>query len=196
MFYIQHRVNSAAQLRQTPPEYGVELDLRDRGDRLILSHDPFGDGEDFDAYLLHFRHRLIILNIKSERIEPRVLEVIHTHMVGDYFFLDCTFPMIRWLASRGERKIAVRFSEYEPVESALALAGQVEWVWADCFSKMPFTDETYAKLRPYFKLCVVSPELQGRSTDTIPGFSQQLRQYSVDAVCTKVPDVWRQALGE
>src|SRR5207237_75233 len=122
MLYIQHRVNAAAQLRATPPEYGVELDLRDRGDRLVLQHDPFGDGEDFADYLRDYRHALAILNVKSEWVEPRVLDLIRECGVGDYFFLDCSFPMIRWLVARGERKIAVRFSEFEPVESALALA--------------------------------------------------------------------------
>jgi hypothetical protein len=72
MLYIQHRVNAIEQLRVTPTEYGVELDLRDRGDRLILQHDPFKDGEDFAEYLQHYRHSLMILNIKSERIEHRV----------------------------------------------------------------------------------------------------------------------------
>ena len=74
MLYVAHRINTAAQLSDVPPEYGVELDLRDRGDRLVLQHDPFKDGEDFETYLRHYRHRLMILNVKSERIEPRVLE--------------------------------------------------------------------------------------------------------------------------
>ncbi|MFO0810912.1 MAG: hypothetical protein U0746_19965 [Gemmataceae bacterium] len=191
MLYIQHRVNTAAGLRQTPAEYGVELDLRDRGDRLILQHDPFVDGEDFAEYLPHYRHALAILNVKSERIEPRVLELVRRHNIADYFFLDCSFPMIRWLVAHGERKIAVRFSEFEPVESALVLAGQIDWVWVDCFTTMPFTDATYAKLRPHFKLCAVSPELQGRPTDTIAAYAAALRPYPVDAVCTKVPEIWR-----
>jgi hypothetical protein len=100
----------------------VELDLRDRGGRLVLQHDPFSDGEDFEDYLQEYRHGLMILNIKSERIEYRVLELIRRANVPDYFFLDSSFPMIRALVREGERRIAVRFSEFEPVESALALA--------------------------------------------------------------------------
>jgi hypothetical protein len=193
MLFIQHRVNTAAQLRQTPPEYGVEVDLRDCGDRLVLRHDAFGDGEDFETYLADYRHRLIILNVKSERIEHRVLEAVKRAGVRDYFFLDCSFPMIRTLVAQGERKIAVRFSEFEPVESALALAGLIDWVWVDCFTRMPLSPETHAALKKHFKLCIVSPELQGRSTDTIPAFAAELRPYAVDAVCTKVPEIWKPA---
>ncbi|HZL90215.1 MAG TPA: phosphatidylinositol-specific phospholipase C/glycerophosphodiester phosphodiesterase family protein [Pirellulaceae bacterium] len=196
MLYIAHRVNTADQLARTPREYGVELDLRDRGPRLIVQHDPFADGEDFEEYLKHYDHGLMILNVKSERIEPRVLDAIRTAGVRQYFFLDCSFPMIRWLVGRGERRIAVRFSEFEPIESALALAGQVEWVWVDCFTKLPLDARSYAALKRHFRLCIVSPELQGRSVDTIADYVHELVPFPVDAVCTKRPDLWQQARRE
>lgn len=195
MQYIAHRINTRSQLADVPPQYGVELDLRDQGDDLILQHDPFITGERFADYLADYHHGLMILNIKSERIEHRVLEMIQGKL-KDYFFLDSSYPMIRTLCKLGERKIAVRFSEYEPVESALALAGEVEWVWVDCFTKMPLTDETYGKLKPHFKLCAVSPELQGRSVDTIAEYAAQLAPYPMDAICTKRPDLWQAAIGE
>ena len=44
MEFIAHRVNTIEELRKVPKEYGVELDLRDFGERLILQHDPFIDG--------------------------------------------------------------------------------------------------------------------------------------------------------
>ncbi len=195
MLYISHRINTAAQLQAVPPEYGIELDLRDRGERLILQHDPFGDGEDFDDFLAHYRHRLIILNVKSERIEHRVLESIQRAGVKDYFFLDSSFPMIRKLVSLGERKIAVRFSEFEPIEGCLSLAGQVEWVWVDCFTKCPLDADSYARLKAHFKLCAVSPELQGRPVETIADYARELAAFPMDAVCTKRPDLWKAAAG-
>jgi hypothetical protein len=194
MQYIAHRVNTVEKLLNTPEEYGVELDLRDRGDRLILQHDPFSDGEDFDEYLRHYHHGLLILNIKSERIEHRVLESVRRVNVRDYFFLDCSFPMIRALVREGEHRIAVRYSEFEPVESVLALAGQVTWVWVDCFTRMPLDDRTYGQLKRNFKLCAVSPELQGRDVATIADYSRQLAPFPVDAVCTKRPDLWQAAM--
>jgi len=191
MLYIQHRVNTIDQLVQTPTRYGVEVDLRDRGDRLILQHDPFSDGEDFDRYLAAYRHQAIVLNIKSERIENRVLEAIRRYGVEDYFLLDCSFPMVRQLVSLGQSQIAARFSEYEPVEAALSLAGQVAWVWVDCFTKMPLDDDSYERLKRHFKLCAVSPELQGRSASEIAEYARQLSAYPMDAICTKRPDLWQ-----
>jgi hypothetical protein len=180
-----------------PHEYGVELDLRDRGERLILVHDPFSDGEDFGPYLREYRHGTMILNVKSERIEHRVLdELAAAGTVDDYFFLDCSFPMIRQLVSQGEHRIAVRFSEFEPIEGPLSLAGDVDWVWVDCFSRMPLDDASYARLSASFKICIVSPELQGHDLGRIDLFARQLEPYAIDAVCTKRPDLWQVALGQ
>ena len=71
MQYIAHRMNTAAQLREVPQEYGVELDARDGLDgRIYLQHDPFTAGEDFEEYLKEYRpHGTMIVNVKSERLE-------------------------------------------------------------------------------------------------------------------------------
>jgi hypothetical protein len=136
----------------------------------------------------------MILNVKSERIEHRVLdELQQAGTVRDYFFLDCSFPMIRKLVSLGERRIAVRYSEFEPIEGPLALAGQIDWVWVDCFTRLPLDEETYQRLSRHFKLCIVSPELEGHGLERIEEFADQLRNFPVEAVCTKRPDLWQQA---
>ncbi len=195
MEFIAHRVNTTEQLAVVPHSHGVELDLRDYNDQLILQHEPFENGQDFSSYLKQYSHGTMILNIKSERIEHRVLEAIaQAETVKEYFFLDCSFPMIQTLVKQGEHRIAVRFSEFEPIESALALAGQVDWVWVDCFTHLPINDETYSKLSKHFKICIVSPELQGYPIEHIDQFAQQLRPYKIDAVCTKRADLWQSAL--
>ena len=195
--FISHRINTVQQLAQAPTGHGVELDLRDRGERLILQHDPFKDGEDFADYLRHYRHGLMILNIKSEGIEPRVLEEVRrAGTVKDYFFLDCSFPMMNRLIKQGERRIAVRFSELEPLAFALALAGKAEWVWVDCFTRLPLDRDTHQALSRHFKICIVSPELQGHPLERIGEFARQLKDFPVQAICTKRADLWRAAFGE
>lgn len=47
MIIVRHRRNTREELRATSPEYGIELDLRSRGDAIIVHHDAFADGEDF-----------------------------------------------------------------------------------------------------------------------------------------------------
>jgi hypothetical protein len=194
VLYIAHRINTTQQLNQVPSHYGIEIDLRDLGERLVLQHDPFlkPTAEDFEHFLESYHHELIILNVKSERIESRVQEIMQRFKIENYFFLDSSFPMIRLLSAQGERRLAIRFSELEPLEYALAMAGKVDWVWIDCFTHLPLTAQNYDVLKAHFKLCVVSPELQGYSTERIADFAQQLRPFEIDAVCTKRPDLWQE----
>ena len=161
MHYIAHRVNTIKELLKTPVEYGVEVDLRDYEDRLILQHDPFKKGEDFEEYLKHYNHGTIILNIKSEGIEYQVLELLKKYTVNNYFFLDSSFPMINSLSLKGEKNIALRFSEFEGIDTLCSMAGKVNWIWVDCFSKLPITAKNYKLLKNLnYRLCLVSPDLQ------------------------------------
>ncbi len=193
MKFIAHRINTIKALENLPEEYGVEIDLRDYGDRLILQHDPFVEGEDFEKYLKYYRHSMMILNIKSERIEYRVLELIKKFKIKDYFFLDSSFPMIYLLSKEGQKNIAIRFSEYEGLETALAMKGKVNWIWVDCFSGIPLDNESYAALKDAgFKLCLVSPELQGKEGD-IESYKKYLKSKNiiVDAICAKRHNIAR-----
>ncbi|MFA5138749.1 MAG: hypothetical protein WC728_05890 [Elusimicrobiota bacterium] len=195
MEFIAHRVNTVQALRRVPPEYGVEVDLRDHGKRLVLQHEPFVDGEDFAPFVRRYRHGTMILNVKSERIEPRVLETIRGSRVRRYFFLDSSFPMIFQLIRAGERNIALRFSEFEGLETILNLRGKARWVWVDCFTRWPLTRAAYQKLkRAGFKLCVVSPDLVGRPGGIEPMRRRISRDRVVpDAVCCKLENIprWR-----
>jgi hypothetical protein len=188
MEYIAHRINTIEELKKVPKEFGVELDLRDYGERLILQHDPFINGEDFEEYLKHYEHGTMILNIKSERIEYKVLELIQMYNIKKYFFLDSSFPMIYLLSKSGEKNIALRFSEFEGIDTILNMKNKVDWIWVDCFTKLPITSKNYQLLKDAgFKFCLVSPELQSQV--------EKLEEYKIylddnkivfDMICTKV----------
>lgn len=187
MQYIAHRINTIDELNKLPVEYGVELDLRDCGKELIIAHNPFEGGESFEEYLKHYHHKTMIVNVKSERIEHKILELLEKYNIEDYFFLDSSIPMIYLLSNMGNTNFAVRFSEIEPIELVLAMKNRAKWVWVDCFSKLPITKENYKILKDNgFKLCLVSPELQGREQD-IENYKQYLKENNItfDAICTK-----------
>lgn len=190
MIKIIHRVNESQKLISIPINYGVEIDLRDSDHDIIVTHDPFSKGETLENYLKSFKHNTIILNVKSEGIEEKTLEILKKYNIESYFFLDLSFPALIKLAQRGEKKIAFRYSEYEGLETILNLKGMVEWVWVDCFNKFPLDNKTYRILKKDFKLCLVSPELQGHSIDKINIFKELIKEMPFDAVCTKRFDLW------
>lgn len=197
MKLIAHRRNTIADLEATDARYGIEVDIRSQGNDLVIHHDPFVAGESFDAWIERYAHGTLILNVKEEGLEARLIELMDRHGVSDWFFLDQSFPfLVRW-SGLGETRCAVRVSEFEPVELALSLAGRVRWVWVDCFTRFPLTQEDAERLVDAgFQLCIVSPELQGRDAETeIPLLAELLRDRSItpDAVCTKRPDVWEAA---
>ena len=191
---IAHRINTLDALTKTPEKYGIEVDIRSHGDRLIIHHDPYVAGEDFLDWINAYRHGTLILNVKEEGLEARLIEVMRRHSIDDFFFLDQSFPfLVKW-SKLGERRCAVRVSEFESIETVMALAGKVNWVWIDCFTRFPLSGCDASRLKKAgFKLCLVSPELQGRNAEAeiaeLRGllFNENIKP---DAVCTKRPDLW------
>jgi hypothetical protein len=194
MKIIAHRKNTISDLNTTPSKYGIEVDIRSRADQLIIHHDPFVNGELFEEWIKYFQHKTLILNVKEEGLEERLIEVMQSKGITDYFFLDQSFPfLIKW-TKLGFNKSAVRVSEFESIDTALTLAGRASWIWVDCFSHFPLSKSDALRLTEAgFKLCLVSPELQGFDADIeIPKLNDTLAERNIiaDAVCTKRPDLW------
>jgi hypothetical protein len=186
--YIAHRINTIKELKEIPIEFGVEVDLRDKGSDIILAHDPFSDGELFEDYLKEYNHRFIILNIKSERIEYRVIELLKKYNVTEYFFLDNTFPMMQKLSKEGETNIALRYSEYESIYTVTRCSGMFKWIWVDCFTKMPLDNYIFELMKTSgYKVCLVSPELHNRQDD-IEDYINSIIDLGIipDMVCSKI----------
>jgi hypothetical protein len=194
MKLIAHRRNTIDLLEATDHKYGVEVDIRSHGERLLIHHDPFVTGESFDEWVDAYRHKTLILNVKEEGLEARLIALMQSKGITDYFFLDQSFPfLVKW-SKAGEHRCAVRVSEFESIETALTLARKVDWVWVDCFTRFPLSEYDARRLKDAgFKLCLVSPELQGRDANVeIPNLASLLRERNIvaDAVCTKRPDLW------
>jgi hypothetical protein len=90
--------------------------------------------------------------------------------------------------------LAVRFSEFEPIEYALSFKDKVRWVWIDCFKNLPLNIKCYEKLKlANFKLCLVAPELQKHDVERTKEFQNIIKKnnFIIDAVCTKNPNLWK-----
>lgn len=187
---IAHRINTLEQLEALPLAVAIEFDVRDSAGLLIVEHDPFVPHQtslQLEWFLDKVGDRFLIVNIKSEGIEHRVLTLLKEHSIERFFLLDCSFPMIVKLSDAGERRIAVRYSEYESLETVFALQGKVSWVWIDCFTQFPLTKQEEQCLHSAgFNLCIVSPELQ-KQPEKIQVYKDILttEMICVDAICTK-----------
>ena len=194
MIFIRHRRNTVEELSGTSVAHGAEIDIRSQGEHLVLHHDPYEAGTRFDSWLENYQHRTLILNVKEEGLEDRVLQLMVEHGIEDFFFLDQSFPFLIKTSRTGESRCAVRVSEFETIDTAMSLAGKVEWVWVDCFTRFPLDFESASRLKEGgFKFCIVSPELQGRmelsDTQEIAG-AMDAAGIVPDAICTKFPERW------
>lgn len=194
MFKICHRINTTEQLKNIHITHGVELDLRAFGDRIVVHHDAFSDAVDFEDWLKCYKHSFVVLNIKEEGIENIVRELVSKYHVHDYFMLDLSFPAMIRMIRTGEKRVAIRVSHYESVDCALSLAGKIDWVWLDLFhDHFPIDRSQYHLLqKARYKICLVSPELHGRNRQSITTVQNYLvmNQLTMDAVCTKHPELW------
>ncbi len=193
MKIYKHRVNSKSALETIEPTFGVEIDLRTKSDALILAHDAFAEGELFEDWLTSWRGHPLILNVKEDALEEKILEVLSQYRVTDFFFLDQSYPSIRRVIGMGITKVATRVSDYEDL--ATALKSGSDWVWLDSFSGSweYLMEATKAIEKNGQKSCLVSPELQRLDSRAELERLKTLiteNQLRIDAVCTKRPESW------
>ena len=192
---VVHRVNQRARLAQIPHHYGAEIDLRADGSTLVLNHDPFKGGERFADWIESYEHGLLVLNIKEAGIEAEAIRLTEARGVKLFFLLDVEFPYVYRAARAGERRIAMRYSEDEAIETALNYRGKVDWIWIDTNTRLPLDATTVTHLEN-FATCLVCPERWGRPQH-IPAYAQEMQrlQFTPHAVMTSLAcaPTWEQA---
>lgn len=192
MLKIVHRVNTIKGLLKVPTQFGVEIDIRGWQDRPVLNHELFQPGDDLEEYLKNYKHAFIVFNIKETGIEQRVMDLAAQFGIEDYFLLDVEFPFLYYATKRGVRKIAVRYSEAECIDTTLLFKNKVDWVWIDVNTKLPLDKKVVKQLRG-IKTCLVSPDRWGRPEDIEP-YKQQMKalNFEPDAVMAgqNVIDLW------
>jgi hypothetical protein len=195
MLICQHRVNSIESLKKTSTELGVEVDIRSNGLSLYIAHDPFTKGPLFEDWLESYRHKFLIANVKEEGLETQLREIFVSRNIREWSFLDQSFPFLVKELANGHTKTMVRVSEYESIQTALNLVTRPDWVWLDSFhGNYPRPEEISSLAQSGYKFMVVSPELQSRAPESeISRLKSIFAEVAVgiDAVCTKVPDLWR-----
>ncbi len=194
MEIVIHRVNLINDLKSLSIKYGCEIDIRSQGSKLILNHEPYITGDNLIDYLDNYKHGLLILNIKEAGIENDVLKLVRERNISSYFLLDVEFPYLYRSSRLGERSIAVRFSEDEPIELVYNYNSLVDWVWIDTNTKLPINAQNINILSS-MKSCIVCPERWGRPQDII-SYRQIMKNidFTPSAVMTNLnyTNLWEQ----
>lgn len=197
MLIIKHRVNWSVELNQIDPRFGIEVDVRTYGDKIVVSHDPFNkEAEEFKHWINHFKHKILVINVKEEGIEKNIDQIMNEFPAIDYFFLDQSFPFLVKKLWAKEFRTAIRFSDLESVETLNSviknLSCKPNWIWIDDFTgQWEHLERLKAIDLSEINTCIVSPELHGRDL-YMEGqkLKHNLEFISPTAICTKDPEYW------
>jgi hypothetical protein len=202
--FIQHRINSIAELSHCKSAYGVEIDLRSdlsQGGQLHIAHDAGIHGPLFCDWLKEYKKRQItgplLVNTKEDLLEEKAIAELDQVQIKNYLFLDTAPPtLFRWVKNGKGKYFFLRHSAHEPLEAILPFQGKIDWVWVDCLEGKPMPLAGVNRLKQAgFKLCLVSPELQNQELAQKISEFQDLYKIA-DAVCTKKPEIWQKHLGD
>ncbi len=144
--------------------FGAEVDVRDQGSGLVVSHDPPLPSALPLEQVLEQHHRLgpelpLALNIKACGLASPLEAMLRQFAVGDYFVFDMAVPDALDYVRRGMPAFT-RVSEHE---GAPSFYPQASGVWIDCFERDWIdADAVEAHLRAGKSVALVSPELHRR----------------------------------
>lgn len=183
MIILKHRVNSIGDFDK---RYAAEIDVRDFGNDLVLSHDiPNKKSSKLEAFLADIpKETFLAINVKSSEIEQHLKEILERHGIENYFTFDHNIPsLIKSL--KHNISCAFRLSEYEK-----EFFPNCSWVWVDCFENIWYDKDYLQSLKDSnLKIAVVSPELHGRKSE-IKKLEDIVKTIPVDAICTDFPEYW------
>jgi hypothetical protein len=184
--------------------FGIEVDVRDRNAQLVIAHDPLLADEpaaSMEDVMSEWTRAgapqdagLVAINIKSDGLGGRILELTRRYPSVDIYCFDMSFPQQRAMRRIG-LPVAIRVSEYEAASDALVQARQERMrVWMDCFERDWFIgDRTAEELVQVAKVSIVSPEIHGRDPRQAWDWIARTSPHSLQlSVCTDRPeDLWR-----
>ena len=185
MEILKHRVNS---IRDFDERFGIEIDVKDFKNRLVLAHDhPYETSEELEEFLTHVPNEsLIAINVKSSEIEKDLKDIITKCKISNYFTFDHSIPSLLKALDYG-LSCAFRLSEYEK-----EIISKCSWVWIDSFYKIWY-DASYLKSlkKMGLKIALVSPELHNRESD-LEKLKNIINSVTIDAICTDRLEYWQQ----
>ena len=158
MEIIVHRINKVKELLKLDHQYGAEVDLRSFGSKIILNHDPYLNGDNFQDYIENYKHGTLVANIKESGIENEVIEIIKKNKnIKNFFLLDVEIPYLFECLKKDKKYCAIRVSYYEPLTQQIKFKSIFNWFWIDSIKKLNFTSKDINILNKN-KVCFVCPE--------------------------------------
>ena len=85
MHIIKHRQNKFLNLKNKDIISGVEIDIRIFNNEVVLQHDPFYDGVEFNEWINVYDLEFLIINVKEEGLEDYIQKILKNKDIKNYF---------------------------------------------------------------------------------------------------------------
>lgn len=177
--------------------FGIETDIRDSSEEVVISHNPFEKNrlslENFINEFAVTNNIRIGLNVKSDGLSGHCKKLLSGIEATKFFFFDMSIPEHIQYLNIGLPTYA-RISEYEPIPF---MPKELQGIWVDGFeTNIEIVSLAQNPDYSFQRMCFVSPELHGR--DPKP-FWKSLALIDKDfefEVCTDRPYELLEFLGE
>lgn len=141
--------------------FGIETDLRDHNESLVISHDmPNNQSMTFDTFLNicreYSKEPVLALNVKADGLQDALKKC---EISNQHFYFDMSVPD---MLGYHRRNMAV-YSRYSDIENSPALYNECQGIWLDNFKNETLDVSALDKfLTDGKKVVLVSPELHRR----------------------------------
>jgi len=145
-------------------DFGTETDLRDRGSKLVISHDmpdakAMPVNEFFEIYCNFNKSLPLAFNIKADGLQQELSRLLRLYEIRNYFVFDMAVPDALSYVQGG----LMTFTRHSEYEVQPAYYKQAQGVWLDEFTGHWISDSIIEHhLANGKSLCIVSPELHKR----------------------------------
>lgn len=146
--------------------FGIETDVRDSNEKLVISHDvPINNSlltlEELLILYKRYKNDLpLFLNIKSDGIKDLINNLLSDFKITNYCLFDMSIPEMNRYAFDSSINFFTRLSdlEKEPI-----LICKSKGIWIDSFNgEYPKFEDLNEYVEKKYKLAFVSPELHNR----------------------------------
>ena len=144
--------------------FGIETDIRDCNGKILISHDmPTGKEIELynllNLYVSNQTKVSLLLNIKSDGLHNKLLEIMKEFPRIDFFCFDMSVPDMKIYAN-SKIPFLTRLSDYE---KDLCFIDEAKGIWLDAFNNDWYNKRTINKLIKMDKLVfIVSSECHNR----------------------------------
>ncbi len=142
--------------------FGIETDIRDFNDNIVISHDvPKGVEVNLDSLIsiMPLDIKVIAWNIKSDGLVKKIKNLFDKNLLEKSYFFDMSIPETL-VYKKEDLNYLVRLSEYETINQ---LYPNAKGVWLDSFHTDWWELDIIRRiLEDRKKVFVVSPELHSR----------------------------------